>query len=286
MYIHTAKHLNFCQARWSFSHVFHPGSKHGKPVALSRIWVLNPVTSSRPLFCQGSIETSVCSAQPDKAAPSQCPVNRPFVPSVFVPRSSSGGHSSGLSCHPGVRHILAFICRFWWTLSPPAQSVLKVRSPHNLSLNPCLYLKRPQSHTALDFVTCLPTRDGNATILSSIISPNLCMASEKPSSWCLQLPWIEYSINYLPFALSLSPFVGSLGYQSLCYLPGRWRLLPSQVFVCHCHQNWRRALSQIVIAVLSVITEYFFSVNVTEYLKFKENVEAFPRSRFPRTLAS
>ena len=95
-YIRTAKRLNSRQARWcllfsrfNFTLSFRPGSKNGKPDALSRIF---PASSSpkdpRNILpghrivgaVQWDIESLVCFAQPDNAAPSQCPVNRLFVP--------------------------------------------------------------------------------------------------------------------------------------------------------------------------------------------------------------
>lgn len=102
-YICTAKCLNARQARWSlvFSRFnvtldYRPRSKNSKLNALSRIYpVLGNLevlkhSSILPDNCfvraiQLDIKTLVRSAQPDNAAPSQCPPFRPQVSSLPGP---------------------------------------------------------------------------------------------------------------------------------------------------------------------------------------------------------
>ena len=128
-YIRTAKRLNSLQARWcllfsrfNFTLSFRPGSKNGTPDALSHNF---PASSSLdeprnilPGHCivgavQWDIESLVRSAQPDNAAPSQCPVNRLFVPVSLRSQVLQWGHPSHL---------------------PPQASPLAVLGPHVQSL--------------------------------------------------------------------------------------------------------------------------------------------------------
>lgn len=130
-YLRSAKRLNPRQARWSlffsrfnFSLSYRPGSRNGKPDALSRqfgssVPTPTPSTILPPQCLVGAatwdIEATVRSAQSGEAIPRACPVNRLFVPLSVRPQVLQWGHSSKLACHPGARRTAAFIRqRFWW----------------------------------------------------------------------------------------------------------------------------------------------------------------------------
>ena len=64
-----------------------------------------------------------------------------------------------------------------------------------------------------------------------------CLVSAKPTTWCQQLVWVEYSCNTLPCsAMGLSAFECSLGYQTPLYPEQEEEVgIPSaQMFVPHC----------------------------------------------------
>ena len=71
-----------------------------------------------------------------------------------------------------------------------------------------------------------------------------CMASQNPSSWALQLPWVEYAHNTLTSsATGLSPFQCAYGYQPPLF-PAleRESVCPSvQAFVRRCRRTWVQA---------------------------------------------
>ncbi|KAG5278113.1 hypothetical protein AALO_G00095330 [Alosa alosa] len=195
-YIRTAKRLNSRQARWSmffsrfnFILSYRPGSKNVKPDALSRRFSSSEHPQDPdtvlPAHCvvgaaQLQIESIVAAAQSSDSGPSQCPTNRLFVPSSVRSQVLLWGHSSQLSCHPGIRRTLAFIDRrFWWptmredvrnfvlACSVCAQNKTSTQPPAGL-LQPLQIPKRPWSHISLDFVTGLPPSDGNTTILTVV----------------------------------------------------------------------------------------------------------------------
>ena len=195
-YIRTAKRLNPRQARWSlffsrfdFTLSYRPGHKNVKPDALSRRFPSRerPPESYTilPPHCvlgavQFEIESAVISAQSGEAGPSQCPSNRLYVPDSVRPQVLQWGHSSQLSCHPGSRRTQAFIGRrFWWSSMKKdvhdfvqscvvcAGNKTSTRLPAGL-LQPLSVPRRPWSHISLDFVTGLPSSDGNTTILTVV----------------------------------------------------------------------------------------------------------------------
>ncbi|KAL2080706.1 hypothetical protein ACEWY4_024499 [Coilia grayii] len=188
--------LNPRQARWSlffsrfhFSLSYHPGSKNGKPDALSRVFspseeVSTPSTILPKRCLVGAalldIESVVRKAQTSAATPSLCPVSCLFVPVSARSQVLQWGHSSRLSCHPGTRRTASFIRRrFWWpslgkdvhkfVSSCPvcAQNKTSTCPPPGL-LQPLSVPRRPWSHISIDFVTGLPVSDGNTTILTVV----------------------------------------------------------------------------------------------------------------------
>ena len=118
-----------------------------------------------------------CRAKP---IPTGGPPNRLFVPESVRSRVLVWGHSSQLACHPGVSRTSQFIRRrFWWpsleddvrefvaACEVCARSKTSHRPPAGL-LRPLPIPGRPWSHIALDFVTGLPSSQGNTTILTMV----------------------------------------------------------------------------------------------------------------------
>ncbi len=71
-----------------------------------------------------------------------------------------------------------------------------------------------------------------------------CLVSKNPSSWNLQLSWIEYAHNLLRVsATGLSPFECSLGYQPPIFLSLETEVaVPSaHTFVQRCYRTWMKA---------------------------------------------
>ncbi|XP_073719444.1 uncharacterized protein [Misgurnus anguillicaudatus] len=71
-----------------------------------------------------------------------------------------------------------------------------------------------------------------------------CLTSQYPSSWCQQLPWVEYAHNSLPVSsLNMSPFEASMGFQPPLF-PSQEpdAVVPSALaFVRRCKRTWRKA---------------------------------------------
>ncbi len=130
-YIRSAKRINSRQARWAlffgrfnFTISYHPGSKNGKPDALSWIFEVEPgfpspvpiVPPSRVIaMVTWEVESMVREALDSVTIPARCPEGLLFVPESVRTSILQWGHSSGLACHPGVARTLALIKqRFWW----------------------------------------------------------------------------------------------------------------------------------------------------------------------------
>ena len=195
-YLHTAKRLNSRQARWAlffsrfdFHLAYRPGSKNVKPDALSRYFEGNsrtedPETILRPeVFLNAvemDIERMVREAAGTKAAPSECPDGRQYVPRQSRAQVLQWGHASRLSGHPGNTRTLTFIQRkFWWpgmrediasfvaACSVCAQAKVPHQSLQGLQ-QPFPIPHRPWSHIALDFVTGLLLSHHHTTILTIV----------------------------------------------------------------------------------------------------------------------
>ncbi|KAF7647278.1 hypothetical protein LDENG_00174850, partial [Lucifuga dentata] len=195
-YIKTAKRLNSHQARWAlffgrfnFTISYWPGSRNGKPDALSRAHVSSNSPSSHQSILssecvvaavQWGIEQVVRSALQQHPDPGNGPRNRLFVPSSVHTQVLEWGHASHLACHPGGRRSLALISQcFWWTTMKKdvheyiaacivcAQNKSSNCAPAGL-LHPLPVPCRPWSHIAVDFVTGLPPSSGNTVILTIV----------------------------------------------------------------------------------------------------------------------
>ena len=126
------------------------------------------------------LESAVRAAQRAHPGPAGGPRNRLFVPESVRGQVLRWGHSSQFACHPGASRTSHFIRqRFWWpTLESDirefvaacevcARSKTSHRPPAGL-LRPLPIPGRLWSHVALDFVTGLPTSQGNNTILTIV----------------------------------------------------------------------------------------------------------------------
>ncbi len=195
-YIHSAKRINSRQARWAlffgrfnFTISYRPGSKNGKPDALSRIFEVEPgfpspvpiVPPNRVIaMVTWEVESRVREALDGVTIPARCPEGLLFVPESVRTSILQWDHSSGLACHPGVARTLALIKqRFWWpsvardarefVLACPVCAVGKGsnRPPVGL-LRPLSIPSRPWSHIDMDFVTGLPPSSGNTVVLTVV----------------------------------------------------------------------------------------------------------------------
>uniref|UniRef100_A0A672Z804 Gypsy retrotransposon integrase-like protein 1 n=1 Tax=Sphaeramia orbicularis TaxID=375764 RepID=A0A672Z804_9TELE len=195
-YLRSAKRLNSRQARWAlfftrfnFSLSYRPGSKNGKPDALSRRFpptksVSEPVTILPGSCVVGafhwSIEKTVIEALKDCDVPVGVPPGRLFVPVCVHPQVIHWAHTSKMSCHPGVQSTM-FVIRqhFWWPKMEKEVSEYVAACPTCAScktshaapaglLRPLPVPKRPWSAISLDFVTGLPSSDGYNTVLTIV----------------------------------------------------------------------------------------------------------------------
>ena len=192
-YVQTAKRLNSRQARWAlfFNHFdfclsHRPGSKNGKPDALSRMYSPDPAPEAPSNILPSSctvgavtwgIEGKVQRANANITRPRGCPPNRLFVPPDLRPQVIHWAHTSRIACHPGSQWTL-FVAKqhFWWlgmerdiqdyVSACPTCARNKVKhSPPPGLLHPLPVPSRPWSDISLDFIAGLPESEGNTTIL-------------------------------------------------------------------------------------------------------------------------
>lgn len=195
-YIKSAKRLNSRQARWAlffnrfdFVLSYRPGAKNGKPDALSRQFDPDPSpkvsTPILPASCfvgavTWEIEKRVSEATAGVQSPLGCPSNRLFVPESLRSQVIHWAHTSRISCHPGVRRTL-FVAkqRFCW---PSMERGIKeyvaacgICARNKTSrqaavglLNPLPVPSRPWSDISMDFVTGLPSTEGNTSVMTVV----------------------------------------------------------------------------------------------------------------------
>ncbi|KAG1930238.1 retrotransposable element [Pimephales promelas] len=195
-YIRSAKRLCARQARWAlfftrfnFSISYRPGSKNLKPDALSRQFTSPEVVPNKEeILPKGvvvgaavwGIERLVKRSLAHAITPRLCPRGLLFVPPSARLAVLQWGHSSKLFAHPGVRGTIAAIRqRFWWpsrerdvrrfiaSCTVCAQTKSGNSPPAGL-LRPLPLPSRPWSHIALDFITGLPSSQGNTVILTVV----------------------------------------------------------------------------------------------------------------------
>ena len=207
-YIQTACRLNSRQASWAlfcgrfdFTLSYRPGTKNGKPDALSRClgkeskeeapeYILP--TSQVVAAVSWRIEEEVRAAQQSQPDPGTGPMGKLFVSASVTARVLQWAHSSKLACHPGVTRTLALLRRrFWWpameadtrgfvsTCTVCAQNKM-LNQPSSGLLQPLPIPRCPCSHIALEFITCLPASNCNTVILTVIdcFMPKLPSARE------------------------------------------------------------------------------------------------------------
>ena len=126
------------------------------------------------------VEAVVRDARVQHPDPGNGPPNRLYVPEPVRSRVLQWGHSSNLTCHPGMKRTLYFLKqRFWWpTMRRDIDSFVAAcpvcaqnktsRQPPSGLLLPLPVPHRPWSHISLDFVTGLPPSDGNTAILTIV----------------------------------------------------------------------------------------------------------------------
>lgn len=195
-YLRTAKRLNSRQARWAlfftrfhFTLSYRPGSKNGKPDALSRVFPSEkPESDPEPILPSSCvvgafrwrIEEQVTKALQNCQPPDGVPPNRLFVPVPLRSQVIHWAHTSKLACHPGVRRTL-FLAqqRFWWpamekdiadyvAACPVCATCKSSHKPPAGQLRPLPVPLRPWSDISVDFVTGLPTSEGNTTVLTVV----------------------------------------------------------------------------------------------------------------------
>ncbi|KAJ7998463.1 hypothetical protein DPEC_G00205200 [Dallia pectoralis] len=101
-----------------------PGSQNGKPDALSRVFSKEETRKTPETILplrrvvgalQWGIEGKVRAALRGDPGPGNGPPGRLFVPEGMRPAVLEWGHSSKLTCHPGVARTMSFLRRrFWW----------------------------------------------------------------------------------------------------------------------------------------------------------------------------
>ncbi|KAL0154660.1 hypothetical protein M9458_048923, partial [Cirrhinus mrigala] len=195
-YLRTAKRLNPRQARWAlfftrfqFIVTYRPGTKNIKADSLSRQseiptrperqeTILPAALLLAPV--QWDIITEIEDANQQSSAPPECPAGKLFVPEALRERVLTQVHSVPSSGHPGIDATIHLLRnRFWWpTLATETIqfinrcSVCQTSKPSKHLpaglLQPLPLPQRPWSHIAIDFITDLPSSQGNTTIFTIV----------------------------------------------------------------------------------------------------------------------
>ncbi|KAI2645676.1 Transposon Tf2-6 polyprotein [Labeo rohita] len=195
-YLRTAKRLNPRQARWAlfftrfqFTVTYRPGSKNIKADSLSRQSEMptrperqETILPSALLLApvQWDIITEIENANQQSSAPPECPAGKLFVPEALRERVLTQVHSVPSSGHPGIDATIHLLRnRFWWpTLATETIqfvnrcSVCQTSKPSKHLpaglLQPLPLPQRPWSHIAIDFITDLPSSQGNTVIFTIV----------------------------------------------------------------------------------------------------------------------
>ncbi|KAL0186347.1 hypothetical protein M9458_018017, partial [Cirrhinus mrigala] len=190
-YLRNAKRLCPRQARWSlffsrfqFSITYRPGPKNIRADSLSRMHN-HPETSETPVniipehIIINPIEWSAppVVATPEPRPPPGCPPGRQFVPRTQRIALIHSTHTSLGTGHPGANNTLTLLSeRFWWPAMARdvrqyvqgCKECAMSKSPRHLpagKLHPLSVPNRPWSHLGVNFMTDLPSSDGNTCIL-------------------------------------------------------------------------------------------------------------------------
>ena len=120
----SASSWAFFIGRFDFTLSYRPGSKNGKPDALSRQFLPNnqeedigPIIPSKRIVApvRWGIETGVRRALQQDPDPGPAPDDKMFIPRRARSEFLQWGHSSHFKAYPGVQRSLEFLRRrFWW----------------------------------------------------------------------------------------------------------------------------------------------------------------------------
>ncbi|KAL0146914.1 hypothetical protein M9458_057853, partial [Cirrhinus mrigala] len=169
---------------FQFSITYRPGPKNIRADALSRMHD-HPETSETPVniipehIIINPIEWSAppVVATPEPRPPPGCPPGRQFVPRTQRIALIHSTHTSLGTGHPGANNTLTLLSeRFWWPAMARdvrqyvqgCKECAMSKSPRHLpagKLHPLPVPNRPWSHLGVDFMTDLPSSDGNTCIL-------------------------------------------------------------------------------------------------------------------------
>ncbi|KAI2645073.1 Transposon Tf2-8 polyprotein [Labeo rohita] len=191
-YLRDAKRLNPSQARWAlfftrfrFTITYRPGSKNIPADALSRQTSADLHTDSEPIIPPPlivspiiwSLDQDIHQATLQEPAPPECPEGKIYVPRSLRPHLLGTAHGSPGSGHPGSKRTLSLLQnRYWWP-SMRRDTIRYVQSCSvcAMSNSPCMLPagklvplpipERPWSHLGVDFVSDLPSSEGNTCIL-------------------------------------------------------------------------------------------------------------------------
>ncbi|KAL0152701.1 hypothetical protein M9458_052424, partial [Cirrhinus mrigala] len=183
-YLRDAKRLNPRQAHWAlfftcfhFKITYHPGSKNVPAGAISRLSSRESPTDPEPVIPPiiWDIDRDIRQATLQEPAPPDCPEGKLYVLSSLPQRLLGAAHQSPGSGHPGSKWTLSLlqsggpVCA--GTPSGTSRAALSVPGLTFLACHPAGLLvplpipERPWSHLGVDFVTDLPTSEGNTCIL-------------------------------------------------------------------------------------------------------------------------
>ncbi|KAI2642388.1 Transposon Tf2-8 polyprotein [Labeo rohita] len=188
-YLRDAKRLIPRQARWAlfftqfnFKITYRPGSKNIPADALSRQSSPDQHTDPEPIIPPNLIVSPIIWKMDQQATlqeppPPECPEGKIYVPRSQRQHLLGTAHQSPGSGHPGSKRTLSLLqTRYWWPSMrrdtiryvQSCSVCAKSNSPRMLptgKLVPLPIPERPWSHLGVDFVTDLPSSEGNTCVL-------------------------------------------------------------------------------------------------------------------------
>ncbi|KAL0168611.1 hypothetical protein M9458_036833, partial [Cirrhinus mrigala] len=190
-YLRDAKRLCPRQARWAlfftrfnFTISYRPGSRNVRADALSRLSEPEDMSETPSNIIPTHLIVSPIEwtsppavATPEPRTPPGCPPGRQFIPQTQQVDLIHSTHVSLGTGHPGANSTLSLLSeRFWWPdmvrdvrrYVRGCKECAMSKSPRHLpagKLHPLPIPNRPWSHLGVDFMTDLPSSDGNTCIL-------------------------------------------------------------------------------------------------------------------------